>query len=296
MIFIKVHLLKLNECTVEYILVNVSLFKFHLMTLKITLFILMLSISMLSVEAQKKAFDSWSFGINGGSYGAGVQGATTLSPNFKFRVGFDYFNYNINESFDININHNLDDYNSEGYYDEEGIYHEGDYSVSAEMRDTKITFPNFKVLIDYYPMKNGIFSLTGGFYYGKNKLSTNGIIHEYQEMVEYYEGSPELKYYDINITPNPDGSFDGLIEMGSTFKPYLGIGLGRTIPKNRIGFKFELGMVHQGKYSLTSSNISERREDIIKDFLDYEEEELPFSRSLLDWWPMLNFSLTYRIK
>lgn len=54
---------------------------------------LLLSIVIFKGNAQYMPFDSWGVGVNAGLYGFGVQGATTLSPNFKLRVGVDYFSY-----------------------------------------------------------------------------------------------------------------------------------------------------------------------------------------------------------
>lgn len=240
---------------------------------------LMLSIIFFTAKAQYTPFDSWGIGVNAGLYGFGVQAATTLTPNFKLRAGIDYFSYTdkVSEEFDVEVEFR-------GYQT----------TAQAVLRDTKITFPNLKAFIDYYPIQNSIFSITGGFYFGNNNASTNGLIDGYQEFTDLFDEKPILRYEDIVITPNDDGSFDGKLEMGNTIKPYLGIGIGRTMPRNRVGFKFELGMVYQGKYSLSSPNINESG-DVWFDRLT-EELDLPFSRSLLQWWPMLNISLTYRIK
>ncbi len=55
--------------------------------------ILMFALISLSGKAQQGIFDSWSIGFNAGLYGAGIQVATSLFPNLKLRVGYDYFNY-----------------------------------------------------------------------------------------------------------------------------------------------------------------------------------------------------------
>jgi hypothetical protein len=108
--------------------------------------------------------------------------------------------------------------------------------------------------------------------------------------------NPELQFEDtdIVITPNDDGSFYGKLDMGNAIKPYFGIGLGRTIPRNRVGFKFELGMVYQGKYVLSSPNLKDGGKNFVSEMTD--ELDLPVSESILNWWPMMNFSLTYRIR
>ena len=147
-------------------------------------------------------------------------------------------------------------------------------------------------MVDFYPVANSIFSITGGFYFGNNRASTNGLIDGYASLVATLGDKPVLRYEDIVITPNDDGSFDGKLVMGNTITPYLGIGIGRPIPKNRVGVRFELGMVYQGKYSFSSPNINETG-DVWFDRLT-DELELPFSESLLKWGPMLNLSLTYR--
>ena len=246
---------------------------------KIFVSIMMFVLISLSGKAQQGAFESWSAGINAGLYGAGIQGATSLSSHFKLRAGFDYFTYNQQDvaEFEVDVE-----------------YSETQQTATAELTDLEVTLPNFKVLVDYYPMKNGIFCLTGGVYFGNNKASTNGLIRDYQELSEQLGESPYLRYEDIVITPNDDGSFFGELGMGNGIKPYIGIGLGRTIPHNRVGFKFELGMVYQGKYTLTSPNMNEAGNDWLDGFID--EMELPVSESILNWWPMLNLSLTYRIR
>lgn len=243
----------------------------------ISLFLL-LSIIVFKGNAQYIPFDSWGVGVNAGLYGFGVQGATTLSPNFKLRVGVDYFSYTDRES---------------GEFDIDVIFREYEVTTQARLSDTKITFPNFKAMVDYYPVANSIFSITGGFYFGNNRASTNGLIDGYEALVETLGAKPVLRYEDVVITPNDDGSFDGKLVMGNTVKPYLGIGIGRTIPRNRVGVKFELGMVYQGEYSLSSPNINEAGNAWFDRLTD--ELDLPFSESLLKWWPMLNLSLTYRI-
>lgn len=246
---------------------------------KICASIVLFVLVVFSGIAQHSAFESWSAGINAGLYGAGIQGATSLSSHFKLRAGYDYFTYNQKDvaEFEVDVEYS-------GYQG----------TATAELTDLEVTLPNFKAMIDYYPMKNGIFCLTGGFYFGNNRASTNGLIRNYQELSEQLGENPDLRYEDIVITPNDDGTFFGELGMGNGVKPYLGLGLGRTIPRHRVGFKFELGMVYQGEYTLTSPNMNESGNDWLNGLID--EADLPVSKSTLNWWPMLNLSLTYRIK
>jgi len=129
---------------------------------------------------------------------------------------------------------------------------------------------------------------------GANRASTNGLIQNYREISETLGEELELRYEDIVITPNDDGSFDGKLDMGNSIKPYFGIGLGRTIPRNRIGFTFELGLVYQGKYTLSSPNLNKAGYNWVNEMSD--ELDIPVSEGTLNWWPMINLSLTYRIR
>lgn len=256
----------------------ILIYKETLMHKKIIL-LTICTVIFISSKAQGGLFENWAVGVNAGLYGGGVQVATSLSPNIKLRAGFDYlaFNYNKGIDFDAPI------VNIPGY----------EQDMEGELSSLKLKFPNSKIMIDYYPRKNGIFCLTVGLYVGNNKIDANGMINNYSDLTSSLGIEPEFEFEDVIIRPNRDGSFDATLKMGKTFKPYIGIGLGRTIPNSRIGFKFELGVVHQGKYTVNSSNVvqgAHKLNDMAADF------DLPISKGLLDWWPMLNFALSYRIK
>lgn len=232
-----------------------------------------------SAKAQDKPFDTWAAGINAGLYGIGIQGATSIHPHLKLRSGIDFFTYSHDEAitFDATADHPGG----------------GEIVVEGEITEASVNFSNFKILLDYYPMENSIFSLTAGFYLGTNSTNANGLIKNYQELKQQLGEKPELRYEDIVISPRDDGSFDGKLHMGNGIKPYFGIGLGRTIPITRVGFRFELGLVYQGNYELESGNVNEAGQAWVDRMA--EELELPVSQSTLNWWPMVNFSLSYRI-
>lgn len=240
---------------------------------------LLSAVSIISMNAQEYPFQKWSVGINAGLYGVGAQAATSLHPHLRLRAGFDYLTYTHKEAFTFDTTVEPPVGNT--------------MTVEGEVSEAGITFPNFKVLLDYYPMRNGIFCLTGGLYLGENSISANGLIRNYEQLKEQLGENPEFAYEDIVIRPNNDGTFEGKLLMGNSIKPYIGIGLGRTIPNNRVGFKFELGMVYQGKYRLESKNVNEKGEEWFDSFA--EEQDLPVSQNTLYWWPMLNLSLTCRI-
>lgn len=60
-------------------------------------------IAIFNLKAQNVPFESWAAGINAGLYGIGIQGATSLSPNFKIRIGYDYFKFINNDTKEFDV-------------------------------------------------------------------------------------------------------------------------------------------------------------------------------------------------
>ncbi len=235
-------------------------------------------------DAHRGGFlENWSVGVDAGLYGFGGYVATSLLPNIKARVGFDYltYTYKDNISFDappINVN-------NESWT--------GSVDMNGELTDPSLKFPNFKALVDFYPVTDGIFCLTAGFYMGNNNVNTDGMINGYEELSTTLGFEPAFEFEDIIIQPDPNGKFNAKLKMGNSFKPYLGIGLGRTISKSRVGFRFDLGVVFQGEYTVESRNVVKGIDKINDEAADFD---LGVSKELLKLWPMMSFSLSYRIK
>lgn len=70
------------------------------------------------------------------------------------------------------------------------------------------------------------------------------------EIAAYNAINPEqrlgLALGDYLLEPDANGNIDGKLK-GFTAKPYVGIGIGRGVPKRRIGFKFDIGCIFWGK-------------------------------------------------
>ncbi len=198
-----------------------------------------------------------------GTYGPGIDFHTSLTSNLKARVGFNYMVYNYNESLDFDADSP-----------------DGQSSIPGYINGAKLNFPNANILLDFYPVKSGIFCITAGAYIGSNNVKAKGT------------ADGPFVWDDLIITP-VNGKFDANLKMGSTFKPYFGIGLGRTISKSRVGFRFDLGAVYQGEYKMESPQSSGTVSG--SSFAD-ANFDLPFSKELLNLWPILSFSISYRIK
>ncbi len=149
-------------------------------------------------------------------------------------------------------------------------------------------------------MNYGIFHFTAGMFIGKNQIKAKGYLQNPntgqkltdQDLLDagWPYGWPTLELDKHGITID-DGEINGTLQLGNVFKPYFGIGLGRSLPKSRIGFMFELGAIYQGDYIIKQGgkkvNLLDQANESFADISDYTK--------YFRWWPMLNFQLTYRI-
>jgi opacity protein-like surface antigen len=117
-----------------------------------------------------------------------------------------------------------------------GLNYSYDGSTSAVDYNFKLKLNTVDALVDWYPMA-GAFRLTGGAVYNGNKIIANG--------------RPNAAgTYTINgrtFTARDVGSLDGRIDFRK-LAPYLGIGWGNAIAREKTGFGFtaDLGVLFQG--------------------------------------------------
>lgn len=109
-----------------------------------------------------------------------------------------------------------------------------------------------KVLVNVMPIPMlTSFHVTAGAYIGPADIM--GLYNPETipaEFAAYNAMNPEqrlgLALGDYLLEPDENGNIDGTLRV-FTAKPYIGIGIGRGVPKGRIGVKFDLGCVFWGK-------------------------------------------------
>ena len=133
----------------------------------------------------------------------------------------------------------------------------------------KLDNTTFHFLLDGYPFGNASsFHLTVGAYFGPTKVikvynKADGFltpINQWNNAIIGAEANPSSPLYtqvvkpnnlqmigaelgDYFITPNPadNGNVEASIKVGG-FRPYVGLGFGRAVPKGRLGCQFDLGV------------------------------------------------------
>ena len=161
--------------------------------------------------------------------------------------------------------------------------------------EAKIGFANGKLLFDIYPFKKSAFHITAGAYFGGGSIikaynKEDGLL---KDVADYNRRNPDdlIGYVlgDYLLTPDANGNVNAEIKT-SGFRPYIGIGNGRAVPKKRIGFMFEVGVMFWGTPKIYCNGDELTNEDLGSDSGDVVEV-----LSKLKIYPVINFRLCGRI-
>jgi|GEM_PF-476329 len=211
-------------------------------------------------------FDSFGLATKISTLGLGVDFITTLHSNIKLRMGCSYLGF-----FSLKSNKNFTGTSTDDL----------EQDVPVHIDKIKFDVLNGNLLFDLFPWKSFGFHLTVGLYIGKIHFPVNG------------SAPQSFKLEDYVIKPDASGNFKATLRMGNIVKPYIGIGFGRTIPKSRLGYKLDLGIMYQGHFDITSDNMDGK-------YLTGETtrilDEAGIPEIFRVCWPMISFSAIYRIK
>ena len=253
----------------------VRILKFTTMKKLMFIFAVCLSAISLQLHAQEKTlgfFNSMSVGVNVGTTGWGIDVAAPINQYLSLRAGFTTMpKYSVTDELDVDVN-------TYGYYNTHSMEVEGSVGRTSG-----------EVLLNLYPFKRSSFFITGGAVFGGNKvIKLNGHSDElaqYQNMAGQY--GVEIGDYIIPIDKN--GNVSGGIKVAS-FRPYIGLGFGRIVPKNkRVGFLFEIGAQIHGTPEVYTNFGS------LNTLLDDADNEFTDIMNMISVYPVLRFRLCGKI-
>ena len=143
---------------------------------------------------------------------------------------------------------------------------------------TDFNIQNIDFLVDYFPFKNKIFRITAGIAKNSNSYKVN-INPLSSQTVGYIVYPPEMI-----------GNMK-LITLTEEFNPYLGIGLGKTNPTNKLGLGLDFGLYYHGspKFKIIASGSFEPSNN--------PKNIQTFENAFKDWYffPLVNLHIKYRI-
>lgn len=231
-----------------------------------------------AVRTPRSFLSNFGVSVNAGLSGVGATASVALHPNLNLRVGYDgtMLSHKLTASDYIDLELDL----------EEGIP-EPDVTLKGKLKGQ-----GFYMLLDYNPFQDGFgaFHVTAGFYAGSGRLVQFDGQFDKQWIAANNINPREdlaIDIEDIKLFANPDGSFEAYVKSFAV-KPYLGVGWGNAIPKGRVGFRFDFGLLFQGKPSLDSPNM-------IGTLSQYEKDDWYKIFRKVVVWPQMSFQLTVRI-
>lgn len=203
-------------------------------------------------------FDHMSIGVAGGTTGLGFEVAAPITDFVQMRVGYHFlprFGF-------TTYNKNIDYTHDGGIKDKTNV-------------EFKLNMGNADILFDIYPGRKTMFHFTAGAFIGRNDIIT---AHNTNEIYGVDEGEG-LLINDYVIGPyvrDPNDSKYGYCFAKiktKKFKPYLGIGVGRAVPKKRVSVCGDFGVMFWGEPGVYAENkydgdVRVRKEDLGDDVDD----------------------------
>lgn len=246
------------------------------------LFVMMALAAVSALSTQVKAqreqglFNRLSVGVSASTMGIGIDAATTLNRHFMLRAGLDIMP---GITFDTDVDVDLDVAGSVSSYSSE-------VNVEGALKRTQAS-----LLLNVYPFKSSSFFIAGGAYFGgSNLLKIKGHSQELQDLYDQYGSQAGIIIGDYKLPIDENGNVAGGIKV-SSFRPYLGVGIGRAVPHKRLGFMFELGVQFHGTPKVFSDTGD------LDNLLNNTDADDDFSEILdkLKVYPVLKFRLCGRI-
>lgn len=228
-----------------------------------------------SVQAQDEVdefgiFDHISAGLVIGTTGIGIDVAAPISEYVQVRAGYNFFPaFKYKEDVD---------YRAKGKKERGKTEAEG-----------KSHFSTGHLLFDVYPFPQYSFHATAGFYFGTDEVATI----ENLIPVKDFEPGEGIVIGDYIVGFDQNGYAHGTIKVNK-FRPYVGIGFGRSVPRKRFGVSGDLGVQFWGKPKVyekqTGMDLEVTKDDLGSDSNKYYDVIAKFPV-----FPVLTIRLTYRI-
>lgn len=204
----------------------------------------MLLLLSLSASAQKESAgiaDHLGISAGIGTTGITVDLSTMFTDYIGLRVGADIFpNLKLNTDLDLGF----DDASKAAY---QNMFDKPLVSEIAVQGKTALSAGH--LLVDVYPFKSSFHVTVGAYIGSKDVISIyNKVDGQLQDITDFNKQAGALgvkkiglELGDYFLEPDERGNVDACIRVND-FRPYVGIGFGRAVPKKRLACQFDLGV------------------------------------------------------
>lgn len=263
-----------------------------------TLFFALLCIAS-SLRAQRpwdlNVFNHLSVGVEAGTTGIGADVAMPACKFIQVRAGFVKMpDFKVNNTLKVSGTQFT---NATGEL--QNLY------TTKLLVQGKPKLANGLLMIDVLPIPTSTFHLTVGAYFGGRTIAKiynreEGALQEISnanaEIAQWNAQHPDrpqkpigLELGNYLLTPDKNGNLHTRIAT-KWFRPYVGLGYGRAVPRKRIGFRTDMGCLFWGK-----PDISCNGDRLSSEGLGGDEGKLLRVLSKLKVYPCINIRLCGRI-
>lgn len=247
--------------------------------MKKLLAITLLSLASAGTSAQAvDIFNHLGAGVGVGTSGISVELATPITSFVQMRAGVSIMP-GITFNADADFTYEAPDASTGSWTQQEG-----EVSLKGDLGRVQ-----GQVIFNVYPIPKCSFFVAAGAYFGGNTLLKISGHSDELAQVAQLSGSHngQVIIGDYTIPANENGDISGGFKVNS-FRPYLGIGWGRSIPGKFLSFTTELGVQFEGKPDVYSDHGEVDLSEI--------EDDNTFNkiRDVLKVYPTLTFRLNFR--
>ncbi len=232
-------------------------------------------------------FDHMSVGVSAGTTGLGFELAAPITDFVQIRAGYHFLPKSVTYTRGI-------DYT---YTDKSVVPYIKGKEGTTDV-EFKLNLGNADILFDVYPTRKTMFHFTAGAFIGRNDIITAQNINEIHG-VEEGEG---LLIGDYVIGPytreetDPKYGYCFAKIKTSKFKPYLGIGVGRAVPKKRVSVCGDFGVMFWGSPGVYAENKYDGDVKVTKDDIGDHDDGGAFKIiSKIVVYPVLTLRINGRI-
>ena len=244
-------------------------------------------------EYKRGLFNHVGINVGAGTEGISVGLAAPVTGFFELEAGVNVMpSFKLSGDLDVDVNtSSLPQVPNVQYPHEATIHAEGSFDRTT-----------FNVKANLYPFGGGTkFFIAAGLSIGGEKIAeVSGSCDELrdfsqklptQELKDQFRQAVSANLAGYNLQFDENYNVQGDIRCKKV-RPYLGLGFGRLVPKNRLGMRLELGCQFMDKLKVYQNDTEI---DVNKALEDAGEDDLSKFVKDLKIYPVVKFSFTGRI-
>lgn len=222
-------------------------------------------------------FNHLGVGVNVGTVGAGFELATPITNFVTLRAGATFMpGFSFSTSFDGEYTPTVAG----------GQSYTQDFTMDV---DASLKRTQGSVIFNIYPLPKltSFYVAAGAYFGGSSIIGITGHSNELEQLS--HNDNPFIEIGDYKLPVDENGNVNGSLRAKS-FRPYLGLGFGRPLPKGRLNFGVELGVQFMGKMRIYNGDTELHPSD----YLDNDDDWQKWMDKLTVY-PVLKFTLSGRI-